>query len=294
MADFWLLIVFALVALINLGTSPATQLPHIKAKLVYRGENSLYIRTLDENSPRTRLGIQGDNPRWSPDGTKIVFDYSPDGVWSDIYVVNADGTGLRQLTHTLDTDAHPVWSPDGNRIVFFSNRDGNYEIYVMKFDGTNQIRLTNNTFTDQSPVWSPNGSEIAFDSYRNGNTDIYVINSDGTNERRLTDYDGSDNYVEWSPNTQLAFVRDLSSYDFQYHTLSSDNLRVNQITSDLVEFTNFRWLPDGNALYTHHLDLMYLNVSTGVSTRISEWWPYELAGNYDIWVESIEPTNEQP
>ena len=75
------------------------------------------------------------SPAWSPDGTKIVFRRihtdSDDGN-DEIYLMNADGTGKKDLTNNLVDDNSAVWSPDGTKIAFISNRNlGNYEIYVM-------------------------------------------------------------------------------------------------------------------------------------------------------------------
>jgi dipeptidyl aminopeptidase/acylaminoacyl peptidase len=280
----------ALTIMMSLTTSTANHIPHIEARIVYSGEDSLYTRTLDKNSPRTRLGIQGDNPRWSPDGTKIVFHNSPDGVSSDIYVANADGTGLRQLTDARDIDASPIWSPDGTQIVFESWRDGDPNIYLMDADGSHLIRLTDDPEVDQWPVWSPDGSQIAFQSNRDGNVNIYVMSSNGTNLKQLTSYSGFAVFPHWTLDMKVAFSQCDESYNCGLYILDIDNLRVSQIPMETTEFHNFVWLSDGNAIYGSLLNLIYLNASTGVSTRISEWWPYEMNGGYDIWVESIVPT----
>ncbi len=72
---------------------------------------------------------------------------------ADIYVMQADGTGVVQLTRESENDA-PAWSPDGNHIAFTSNRDGNFELYVMDSDGAAVRRLTNLRGTDSEPSWS--------------------------------------------------------------------------------------------------------------------------------------------
>ena len=96
---------------------------------------------------------------------KIVFQSDRDGDW-EIYVMNADGSNVVQLTHNSAADEYPVWSPDGKQIAFKSNRDGNFEIYVMDADGTNQKRLTNHPSNDEDPAWSPDGKHIVFHSDR--------------------------------------------------------------------------------------------------------------------------------
>src|SRR5436190_974671 len=73
------------------------------------------------NSP----GSDGE-PAWSPDGTKIAFDFH-DGHFG-IYVMNADGSGLTRLASNPTDDRVPAWSPDGGKIAFMSFRDGNWEI----------------------------------------------------------------------------------------------------------------------------------------------------------------------
>jgi hypothetical protein len=73
----------------------------------------------------------------------------------DIYVVNADGSGLIRLTDHLGYDVSPAWSPDGRRVAFTSERDGKGEIYAMNADGSGLTRLTNHPAEDYGPVWSP-------------------------------------------------------------------------------------------------------------------------------------------
>ncbi len=80
------------------------------------------------------------DPSFSPDGSKILFADDRDGDL-EIYVVNADGTGMRALTDNDTRDFFPTWSPDGSTIVFTSNRDGAMALYLMDADGGNQRRL---------------------------------------------------------------------------------------------------------------------------------------------------------
>ena len=70
-------------------------------------------------------------PAWSPDGTRIAFTSDRDGDNDEIYVMNADGSGVTRLTNHSASDWMPTWSPDGARIAFASQRDGDFEIYVI-------------------------------------------------------------------------------------------------------------------------------------------------------------------
>jgi Tol biopolymer transport system component len=107
-----------------------------------------------------------DDPQWSPDSTRIAFVSDRDGGGGDIWAMNADGTGTRNLTHTPGDDLNPRWSPDGKRIAFTSFRDGDAEIYLMNADGTEQTNLTKSDGDDLQPAWSPDGTRIAFVSER--------------------------------------------------------------------------------------------------------------------------------
>src|SRR5437868_1722235 len=75
---------------------------------------------------------------YSPDGTKIAFSSNADGN-PEIYVMNADGSGIKQLTDNSAIDWNPSWSPDGKKIAFTSGRDGDFDVYVMDADGSNTI-----------------------------------------------------------------------------------------------------------------------------------------------------------
>jgi Tol biopolymer transport system component len=149
-------------------------------------------------------------PTYSPDGTQIAFRGSADLIEpsgdEELYVMDADGTNVRQLTHNADFDSAPAWSPDGQRIAF-ENAPGNTlvpgteahekDIYVMNADGTHVRRLTDSPGLDEGAVWSPDATKIAFSSDRDGQQELYVMNADGSDQRRLTDNPARDESPDW-------------------------------------------------------------------------------------------------
>jgi Tol biopolymer transport system component len=79
-------------------------------------------------------------PAISPDGSQVVFMSQREGNW-EVYLVNADGSGLQRLTDDPASDGLPTWSPDGNAIAFVSNRGGPWAVWAMTPDGSGQRQL---------------------------------------------------------------------------------------------------------------------------------------------------------
>jgi TolB protein len=119
--------------------------------------------------------VQGAQPAWSPDGSRLAFVRPSATLESGIYVVNADGSGERLLSRLVA--ATPAWSPDGARIAFSDGRD----LYTVRADGTGVEQLTEGPANDTAPAWLPNGTRIAFE--RDGG--LWVMDADGGNERAL-------------------------------------------------------------------------------------------------------------
>ena len=121
---------------------------------------------------------------WSPDGRKLAFVRHGTAFGKPIYVVNADGSGLRNLTpRPQGANTRPAWSPNGRKLAFVSDRDGNSEVYVMNADGSGQRNLTRKPAYDADPAWSPDGRKLAFVSNRDGRYQVYVMNADGSGQR---------------------------------------------------------------------------------------------------------------
>lgn len=110
------------------------------------GQAQLYLMDADGGNQRRfeleGADVAGINADWSPDCSRIAF-VSGDETTSQIFVVDADGSNLGQLTESIGHNEDPAWSPDGSQIAFWSDRTGDAEIYLMSADGSSQVNLTN-------------------------------------------------------------------------------------------------------------------------------------------------------
>ena len=181
---------------------------------------------------------------------KIAFTSNRDGN-DEIYVMNADGTGVTRLTNDPASDRQPAWSPDGSRIAFASNRGGGFDIYVMNADGTGVRRLTTTTTNAGStrPSWC--GHRIAFesDAYLEPFPDIFAMNEDGTGITRLTiDNAAFDRQPSWSPAcNRLAFTKDPMG-NVEIYTMNADGTGATRITNSLGSDRDPAWSPDGTRI----------------------------------------------
>jgi Tol biopolymer transport system component len=161
---------------------------------------------------------------------RIVFTSNRSGNF-DIWVMNADGSGLQQLTTTRGGDRIPAWSPDGSQIAFMK-ASFNPDLYVMNANGTNVRRLTDAVDEDCCPDWSPDGSKIVFHSRRsNQQFDIYVMNADGSNERVLASHPAYDGTATWSPDGTKIVFRTTRFNGNDIAVMNADGSNVHRITT---------------------------------------------------------------
>ncbi|MFW6201732.1 MAG: Ig-like domain-containing protein [Gemmatimonadota bacterium] len=218
---------------------------------------------------------------------QIAFVSNRDGD-SEIYLMNADGSGVNNLTADPAIDAEPAWSPDGSRIAFRSDRDGNSEIYVMNADGTGQNRLTDDPSADLAPAWSPDGTRIAFMSNRDGDYDVYVMDADGGNMTQLTDDPATDGNPAWSPDgTRIVFRshRDGDGDAELYVMDADDGTNVDKLTDNTAADYDPAWSPDGTQIaFTSDrdgsIDVFVMDSDGSAPTNLTDAGPGDM---YPAW-----------
>jgi predicted Ser/Thr protein kinase len=202
-----------------------------------RGEGAnmqIWVMDPDGENPRQLTFGPGDKaqPKWSPDGSRLLFaapggtdDFNND-LGTDIFVINPDGTGLKNVTHSVGDESYPEWSPDGTQISFASTRVNDVnQVFILDAACMSQaeedscwdldprrISCTSEDFcaVEYSPAWSPDGSTIAVAaSINNALGRIYLRTPFGGEPTRFDRSDtiiGAD-HLAWSPDgTALAYT----------------------------------------------------------------------------------------
>ena len=176
---------------------------------------------------------------------------------SNVYTINPDGTGLRQLTHVGAAQAAgaPDWSPGGAKIVYESNQTGDYRIWVMNADGSGQRRLADDPgFADLEPAWSPDGTHILFSRCDDHigfilTCDLEVMNAAGGGMRRLAG--GHWTYVrgQYSPDGRRIVVgTDRGGFLSALWVMRADGTGLHRITRPSLEAFWPGWSPDGRRI----------------------------------------------
>jgi hypothetical protein len=155
------------------------------------------VDTDDENVTRLTTDPVADyQPVWSADGSRIAFVSAFNGTATAIYVMNADGSDVRQVSsHDGGSDFSPSWCPNDSNLIFASVRHEDWGIFVVNADGTDErpILFFPQGGNVNDPVWSPDGELIAFvgGSFDGNPAEdaLYVMRPDGSETQRLSTRD---------------------------------------------------------------------------------------------------------
>lgn len=201
---------------------------------------------------------------WSPDGTRIAFDYSDD-TGTHIATISPDGLDRRSITSAPGVQEAPKWSPDGTLIAYnaFSFDQDPFEIsiWIMGSDGSDSRQITTGAI-DVEPVWSPDGEQLAFgriagDSPQGQIEAIYVVNAEGTGLHEVVAPRAGLEHPNWSPDGRLITfniapenANAADSGSILAVRPSGNGLRVLRAPTHALKFFKPVWSPDGRELLT--------------------------------------------
>ena len=213
-----------------------------------------HLRDLYRYEPGSSVASAASRTAWSPDGTRLVFAAenlgSDDPYWGrHIWVIEADGSNMMQLTSGSQWDNHPSWSPDGNQIVFERGFfEGDNYIVTIDVDGSNETPLTAGYPKERSPSWSPDGAHIG---YVTEHGQLALTAPDGSNRREIVAnhaVGGIFGGMSWSPDSsQIAYTRDLGECTgiVLINADGTDERRISYLPGDSGQPA---WSPDGELL----------------------------------------------
>jgi TolB protein len=252
------------------------------------GKSAIWIAAADGSGARLlfdggTVGTSPETPRWSPDGTHIVFVMAPVGEDGgnavEIYRMAADATNVRQLTATPGDDSHPHWSGDGKRIYFNSARATPdlslpwlrqwHDIYSMAADGSDVRRHSECKSVCTYPTPSPDGQWLAYRRVTDTpgmswdltaamrNSEVFVAKADGSSPVNISNSDAFDGWPIWSPDSRwIAFASNRGRIQAvgQVFAVRPDGSGLRQLTDGLMSHVQPSFAPDGKSL------LVYRNV----------------------------------
>ena len=244
---------------------------HILLSIKYRDSEFLegyseMIVMKAESLALTRLASSdnfGGGASWSPDGSQILFqsgspiEYEEADEDSELFVMDVDGSNVRQLTDNDVYDGGASWSPDGSQILFqsgspieYEEADEDSELFVMDVDGSNVRQLTDNDVYDGGASWSPDGSQILFRTTPTefegdyGGAGTYIIEADGS----VINYTHFGwNYI-WSPDgSQILYSSPIWLDEFGVFVENVDGSSWQMLMAvEEARVMPLGWSPDGS------------------------------------------------
>lgn len=241
----------------NRGSDPA------KLDLYILDLNSMEITPLN-------TGLQAALPKWSPDGSKILFSVMD--IWN-LYTIGADGTNLTQVTDFRSNNGD--WSPDGSQIVFQSDHQNEPEnapdLYRIDANSENLVEILDTPeVIDYSPRWSPVEDKIMFISRQTGKDEIFTIKVDGSELTKISDSGSPVTEAVWSPDGSRMVIAYGGFGKTDLYVMDPDGLsNVLRLTQNKSTNNSPSFSPDG-------MQIVFAS---------------NMSGSWELWTINVDGTN---
>jgi Tol biopolymer transport system component len=211
-------------------------------------EENIFLKDLNtgETKQLTDSGKNSD-PKWSPDGNRIMFLSWTETNQYDINIMDKTGGNRQAVLSTAANERMADWSPDGEKILYVSDKEGNDDIYIINLETLAVARLTNFSGRKLFPAWSSDGTRIVFaSSVEDDRLQIFSMDINGNNVRQLTtfDLDNFDKEPIWCPDdscivfTRLAGPAKLMSLDL-------NTMKETSLLGDIFKMDNNELYDEG-------------------------------------------------
>ncbi len=241
------------------------------------GNQDIFVARIDGTELRCLARLPGLDvqPRWSPDGQKVLFNSFPReaGLPHDVYIINFDGTGLANLTRGRFPDGQANdWHPGGKRVLISSGKYPAINIYALNLDGTSVEQITREgNMVCYYASYSLKGDKILFSGYTDPDRGLYLINADGAGKQEIRP--GGDAGA-WSPAGRKIAFQEKRGGLFYLMWMNADGSGVEPLLGKEIHGQAPSWAPDGRKVFYHtpgeegRMQIRELDLRSGRSRQV--------------------------
>ncbi len=238
---------------------------------------------LPDTSQRSNL------PRFSPDGRKIALNRWRPGMSADIWVADADGKNLTQLTYNATTDSQASWLPGGDKLAFLSNRNTKYlTLWTISLTTGKEEPLLDLGEGVEFATLSPDGTRVAYNFTQNGIMNVWVADVRNGQRKQLT-FDGEmAGFPCWSPDGQTIAFEVKRGQDDYIMLMPGNGGQVTALISDKGKSWPHSFSPSGNEIvFAGQRDGIWniytISTKTKVQKQLTNYSKLNVFVRYPAW-----------